>query len=169
MTIRRARADELETCRELERRAGEVFRGTAYSEVADAEPNDIEIVRAAHADGLLWVAAAGNDDPVGHLTAAEGPNGLLIAQIDVLPAYQGRGFGRALIAAAEEEARRRGLPFIWLRTFRDIPWNAPFYAKLGFSEVEGGLFGVDDADVVHHEVESGLNPAARVTMRKKLA
>ena len=109
-----------------------MFRDTDFPVVADAEPNDETVVRAAYVNRLLWVAVDEKDRPVGQLTAAQGPEGLLIAQLDVLPAHQRRGLGRALIAAAEEEARRRGLPCLWLRTFRDIAWNAPFYARLGF-------------------------------------
>ncbi len=109
-----------------------------------------------------------DDIPIGQLTAAEGPNSLLIAQIDVLLDHQGKGIGRALIARAEDEARSRQLPALWLRTFRDIPWNAPFYAKLGFKPVEGGLFGARDEETHIHERTLGLDPATRVTMRKML-
>ncbi len=41
-----------------------------------------------------------------------------------------RGFGRRLMAAAEEEGRRRGCTVVWLDTFE---FQArPFYEKLGY-------------------------------------
>jgi GNAT superfamily N-acetyltransferase len=43
-----------------------------------------------------------------------------------------RGHGRALVEAALAEAARRGHDRVTLRTYADVPWNAPFYARLGF-------------------------------------
>jgi hypothetical protein len=34
-----------------------------------------------------------------------------------------------------DHARTLGLTSLTLTTFRDVPWNAPFYAKLGFEYV----------------------------------
>ncbi len=46
---------------------------------------------------------------------------------------RGQGIGTAMMALAEEEARRRGCTGIWLDTFT---FQAPgFYQKLGFTEV----------------------------------
>lgn len=55
-----------------------------------------------------------------------------IREVSVDPAFGRRGRGPALMAAAEAEARARGWPALWLTTFRDVPWNAPWYARLGF-------------------------------------
>lgn len=167
--VRLARANEAELCVDIERHAGKVFRGSKFDSIADAEPNDPAIPRAAQRAGLLWVATDDRDQPIGHLTAAKGVKGLLIAQIDVLPEFQSQGVGRSLIAAAEDEARRRGLPYIWLRTFRDIPWNAPFYARLGFKEIENEDFADAEVIVEADEIDNGLDPAERVTMRKTLS
>jgi hypothetical protein len=42
-----------------------------------------------------------------------------------------------------ETPGRRRYPAVTLTTFRDVPWNAPFYTRLGFSNAErqatGGL------------------------------
>ena len=40
------------------------------------------------------------------------------------------------MAAAMDEARRRGYERMTLRTYADVPWNAPFYARVGFVETE---------------------------------
>ena len=34
------------------------------------------------------------------------------------------------------DARNEGFDALTLMTFRDVPWNAPFYARLGFVIVE---------------------------------
>jgi hypothetical protein len=39
-----------------------------------------------------------------------------------------------LIDAAKKEARGRRHNRLTLRTYADIPWNAPFYSRAGFVE-----------------------------------
>ncbi|MEU4015442.1 GNAT family N-acetyltransferase [Microbacterium sp. NPDC028030] len=55
-----------------------------------------------------------------------------LEQLSVLPSYGRRGIGRRLVEAALSEARRRGHLRVTLRTYADVPWNAPFYASCGF-------------------------------------
>ncbi|MBT2500206.1 GNAT family N-acetyltransferase [Agromyces sp. ISL-38] len=57
-----------------------------------------------------------------------------LEQISVLPQDGRRGYGRRLVEAAMDEARRRGYEQLTLRTYADVPWNAPFYARAGFVE-----------------------------------
>lgn len=45
---------------------------------------------------------------------------------------QGRGIGRQLIHAAELCTRERHLHLLTLTTFSDVPWNAPWYSRMGF-------------------------------------
>ncbi|SJM60776.1 probable acetyltransferase [Arthrobacter rhombi] len=67
-----------------------------------------------------------------HVLEAEGLAHL--EQMSVARAYGRRGYGRLLLDAALDEARERGYDRISLRTYADIPWNAPFYARAGFVE-----------------------------------
>ena len=59
-----------------------------------------------------------------------------LEQLSVLPSFGRRGIGRQLVAAALAEARRRGHTDVTLRTYTEVPWNAPFYASCGFVESE---------------------------------
>ncbi|GEC74912.1 hypothetical protein GCM10010213_09700 [Microbacterium maritypicum] len=59
-----------------------------------------------------------------------------LEQLSVLPSFGRRGIGRQLVTAALAEARRRGHTDVTLRTYTDVPWNAPFYASCGFVESE---------------------------------
>jgi len=47
---------------------------------------------------------------------------------------QGRGVGRRLIGHVIAWARAEGFVSLSLTTFRNVPWNGPFYASLGFVE-----------------------------------
>jgi ribosomal protein S18 acetylase RimI-like enzyme len=61
---------------------------------------------------------------------------LHVENVAVAPDRQGRGLGRALLAFAEDEARRRGLPELRLYTNAAMADNLAFYPRLGFREVE---------------------------------
>jgi ribosomal protein S18 acetylase RimI-like enzyme len=63
---------------------------------------------------------------------------LLVAGLAVSPAAQGRGVGRRLMAAAIEEAGRRGARRLRLRVLGSNPGAQALYASLGFV-VEGVL------------------------------
>ena len=73
---------------------------------------------------------------VGFAQVTEADESAHLEQISVLPEFGRLGYGRQLVYAAAEEGRRRGYPQITLRTFADVPWNAPFYASCGFARSE---------------------------------
>ena len=76
-----------------------------------------------------------NDKPVGFILAEAHPSSLFVVELSVDLEWQGKGIGRQLIACVADHARKRGLTALTLTTFRDVPWNAPFYAKLGFEYI----------------------------------
>jgi GNAT superfamily N-acetyltransferase len=54
-----------------------------------------------------------------------------LEEMDVLPEHAGQGLGAALIEAVCSWAHTRGFDAVTLSTFRDVPWNAPFYPRHG--------------------------------------
>ena len=122
--------------------------------------------RAAQAQGRLWVALAG-DAPVGFAQVEVfGSRAAHLEEIDVHPAHGRRGLGTRLVVAVCEWAARSGYRELTLTTFRDIPWNMPFYARLGFQEVPTEQLSSDLMAVVRDETRRGLDPARRVVMRR---
>jgi GNAT superfamily N-acetyltransferase len=79
---------------------------------------------------------ASNDHAVGFAQVIEANGFAHLEQLSVLPACARQGRGRALVEAVKFEARQRGYDRITLRTFAEVPWNAPFYATCGFTETE---------------------------------
>jgi 4-diphosphocytidyl-2-C-methyl-D-erythritol kinase len=136
-TITRAHDDDAEHLCAIERAAVELFRGheawPSYSQMA--LPPDI--VRQLIARGLVWVASV-DDEVVGFvcLDSDGAPDAIGIAEIDVLPAFGGKGIGAALLEHACVWAREAGYSRVDLGTLVDVPWNAPFYAKHGFQVVD---------------------------------
>jgi predicted N-acetyltransferase YhbS len=83
----------------------------------------------------------------------------------VLPAHGRRGVGAALVRAVCAWARERGLPSVTLTTYRDVPWNAPFYTRLGFRTLRAAELGPKLRALVASEDAHGLRRAERVVMR----
>lgn len=73
---------------------------------------------------------------VGVLVLIPEGEGLLLDNVAVHPDYQGRGWGRRLLALAEEEARRGGATFIWLYTNEKMTEDLALYTSLDYVEVE---------------------------------
>lgn len=53
-------------------------------------------------------------------------------ELDVHPDHAGNRLGARLLDAAGRWAARHGARWLALTTFAEVPWNAPYYARLGF-------------------------------------
>ncbi|HDR2864445.1 TPA: GNAT family N-acetyltransferase [Enterobacter asburiae] len=136
MTFRPTTKNDVACLPAIERAAGQRFRD--YPELAwlaDSDGISVEQHLGFAERGLSLLALA-DEQPVGFLLAQEHPLSLFIVELSVHLAWQGQGVGRQLIACAGEHARTLGLTSLTLTTFRDVPWNAPFYARLGFERVD---------------------------------
>jgi GNAT superfamily N-acetyltransferase len=135
VTIRTARAEDLPALDAIEQSGAETF--TAYGQpLVDGSPPAPADQRARVLDqGLLWVADDVDEGVIGFLAAEITEDGLYVEEVDVLMARQKQGHGRRLMQAAIDWARGRRLSAVTLTTFRAIPWNAPFYASMGFVEL----------------------------------
>jgi len=85
------------------------------------------------ADKQAWVLEEGGV-PAGVLVLEDAEGALLLDNVAVAPAAQGKGHGRALIAFAGDEARRRGYRAVRLYTHVLMTENLALYARLGFRE-----------------------------------
>lgn len=150
----------------IERAAGQRFR--AWPELAWLADGDVISVEQ-HRDyaelGLSWLALAA-DRPVGFLLAEAHPLSLFIVELSVHLDWQGKGIGRQLIACAADRARQMGLTSLTLTTFKDVPWNAPFYAKLGFEYVTE--LTPELREKREEEAAQGLAYSSRCAMRLPL-
>ena len=129
--IRRARPDEAPLLRALVERAY-----APWVPVLGRRPMPMDDAYEARvAAGEAWVleeAGAIN----GALVLEEHADHLLLDNVAVEPARQGRGDGRALLDFAEAEARRRGLPEVRLYTNELMERNIALYAARGYAETE---------------------------------
>ena len=154
--VRVAAPTEFDVLREIERTADGLFAEVGIGPFAVSEGED-HLAQAA-------VVLVSGTPPVG-FACVEIVDGLAhIWQLSVLPSKGRQGLGRALVKAVCDWAQLNGLPAVTLTTFRDVPWNAPFYARLGFRVTEASTPGLQA--IRDHERDIGddaLGP--RVAMR----
>lgn len=170
--VRLADAGDVDALPVIEAAAGERFRTIPeLAFVADHDPSfSPEILDPALVEGRVWVAEA-KDEVVGYALALDLDGQPHLEQISVLPTWSGRGVGRALIdAVAAWAASVDGASCVTLATYRDVPWNAPLYAHLGWTVMPEDEVVADERllAVRAEEAEHGLDPDARVFMRLPL-
>jgi ribosomal protein S18 acetylase RimI-like enzyme len=128
--MRRARPDEADAVGALVEAAF-----ARHVEAVGRRPAPMDDDHAAHiAAGEQWVGEAPDGSLSSAIVLTEEGDHLHVDNVAVAPALQGRGLGRALLAFADDEARRRGLAEVRLYTNAAMTDNLVFYPRLGFVE-----------------------------------
>jgi N-acetylglutamate synthase-like GNAT family acetyltransferase len=117
--------------------------------------------------GLVWVATD-TERPIGFASIEPFEDAMHLWEVAVRRDAQQRGAGRALVDAVAADARARGLPAVTLTTFRDVAFNGPFYARLGFVELDPSQLNPRLLAVRANEAKMGLDMANRCAMRLAL-
>jgi peroxiredoxin/GNAT superfamily N-acetyltransferase len=167
-SIAGARPEDLRFLPAIELAAVTLFTGPEFDAIPH-EPTSPDVLRKAQRDGHVWVALAGGA-PVGFaLVELIEPGGAHLEEIDVHPDHGRRGLGTWLVKQVCQWAAAGGYSSITLTTFRDVPWNMPFYARLGFEVVPSAELSPALRAIVDAEARRGLDPARRVVMRRRSA
>ena len=165
--IRRARRADLRFLNDIELAAARMLVGRAPESVL-TETTPIVDLEAAFAAGLLWIAAS-NERPVGFaqvkLIQADSAH---LNELDVHPEHGRRGLGRRLVHAVCGWAVEARISAVTLSTFRDVPWNMPFYASIGFEALPRECWSNAIEQIVADEQRRGLDIARRVIMRRHI-
>ena len=166
--VRPTRGTDIGRLEAVERSAATLFRALPdLAWIADDHVAGPDTHRTAVAQGLSWVAVDAADQPIGFLIAAvEDDTDLHILELSVATEHQGRGAGRALMAAARQEAGVRAKQALTLTTFSTVPWNAPFYARLGYAALTFAETPAYLRETLAAEAAHGLT--GRVAMRLTL-
>ncbi|MEO1083049.1 MAG: GNAT family N-acetyltransferase [Acidobacteriota bacterium] len=165
-TVRPARPVDADGLPEIERRAARRFAEIGLAFLADGEPTPVDVFRRACRRGHLWVAAGNGGEVVGFAVVRALDDDLHLQEMDVVPEHGRRGLGRRLVESVCAGARERGARRVTLTTFRDVPWNAPFYRRLGFREIAPELFSPALRRMVAKELDAGLVPELRCVMER---
>jgi GNAT superfamily N-acetyltransferase len=157
--IRVAVPDEFALLRDIEDESDHLFESVGIGPFTSSDEEN-------HLGSAAVVLASGT--PAVGFACVEIVDGLAhLWQLSVHPSAARRGRGRALVEAVCEWASAKGYPAVTLTTYRDVPWNGPFYARLGFQPIDDlspGLLAIRQ-----HEIAMGEdNFGPRVAMRKDL-
>jgi ribosomal protein S18 acetylase RimI-like enzyme len=164
--VRPAASADLARLQDIEVRAGRRFATIADPAVAacaDHPPLDLERLAAWQSAGRAWVAEV-EGTVVGFVVIDVLDGSAHVEEVAVDPAHGRRGIGRALVDATVGYARRHRLRGMTLTTFRDVPWNAPWYRSQGFRTLAEDEIGPQLRARRREEAEAGLDPERRACM-----
>ena len=162
--LRLARPDDAEHWPAIERAAAQMFRTVPGLGALDLDhtwqSDDLRrLIRRGHC-----LSAYFEDRPVGFIATQLFQRELHVWELSVHPDEQGRGLGAGLMRACLIDAANAGFRAVTLTTFRDVPWNAPFYARLGFAELADPASHPRLAEMLVNEAENGLPVERRCGM-----
>lgn len=167
--IRLARSEDAEAFPKIEVAAGTLFAALpGFEHIAAGEPISVDRHRRLIAKRHCLVAAAG-DQIAGFIACEPFRRELHVWELSVHPDFQRQGLGARLLRGAMIDAHNAGFSAMTLTTFRQVPWNAPFYERLGFIEVEDSRSKARLDALLDAEEKAGLNREQRVAMIRFLA
>ena len=167
--VRLATVDDVAGIQTTEAAAGERFRGIEDPRIArcsGAPPYWTEGLERAGIEQRAWVAVDDGGSIIGFAVAWVVDGEGHLDELAVVPAHGRLGVGRALVDEVVAWTRAQGLASITLTTFRDVPWNGPYYEKLGFHVVPTLTPALQA--LVDEQATWGLEPSLRVVMRRSL-
>ena len=165
--LRTARPDERDRIQEIEDLAGTRFAGLGLiDESLDVGFPTAELEQLIRA-GQVWVACDA-DRPVGMVIASVHEGAVYVEEMDVLAEHGRRGLGGRLLETVCAWAREHGYAAVTLSTFRDVPWNGPFYRRHGFADLPPAAWTPGMRAIREDESRHGLRTDLRVFMRREL-
>ena len=166
--IREARSDDVALIQGLELDAGKRFVDIGLDSIAGDEPTSTALLRTHIDASTAWVAVDDIDRIVGAAWASIVDGEGHLDQLSVAVDTGRRGVGRALIEQVCTWAAAEGLDAVTLTTFRDVPFNGPFYERCGFRVIDPDLYGPQLAAIRQLECDRGIDVVSRVAMRRRL-
>jgi GNAT superfamily N-acetyltransferase len=169
VTFRFAAPHDASAIRTIEFEAGQRFVSVGMAGIADAPPMALALVDRKIAAREIIVAVDADAECAGFVMFEPQPTRIYVQELDVLTSHAGRRIGAALIEQVAQLARTRQLTQLILSTYREVPWNAPYYRRLGFRDIEEA--DLDAALIARRDahIARGLDESKRVFMRRDLA
>jgi GNAT superfamily N-acetyltransferase len=157
-SIRVAHPGAFERLREIEVASDQLFADVGIGPFCDDDEDTL---------GRAAIVFVTGDPPVGFASVEVVDGVAHLAQLSVLPSESRQGRGSALVNAVCDWASAQGYEAVTLTTFRDVPWNGPYYARMGFRilvELTPGLSAIRNHEKAIGDDEFG----PRVAMRRDL-
>lgn len=162
--IRPSVLTDIPELRDVEVDAGQIFRQVNLDTIADHEPPEAEFIGDHVRSGTAWTAEL-DSVVAAYALASEVDGEGHLEQVSVRRAAAGHGIGRLLIDRVCRWAAGQGYDALTLTTFVELPWNGPYYARLGFRALEDASCGAQLQAIRQKERRAGVEVAPRSAMR----
>jgi GNAT superfamily N-acetyltransferase len=168
MMIRPAEPEDLQRMQDIEVAAGQLFHAIGMDSVADAPPMTEEELAAYQRVGRAWTATESSGVAIAYILVDVLGAWAHIEQVTVHPEHSHRGIGSTLMAHVERWAAGTKLRGLSLTTFTGVPWNAPYYERLGFRQLPETEWTSEHGEVVRREKQHGLDAWPRTVMVREI-
>lgn len=167
--VRLARPEEAPVLGAIERAAASRFATIGLERIAQGRPTSEPEYLEAVGGGRLWVVEEEGGGIAGLAIADILDGEGFLAEISVRPEHGGRRLAARMIDAVATWAAAQGCGSLRLTTFNDVPWNRPYYERLGFVVLDEAEAGPQLRSVRERERARGVDShGPRVCMARKI-
>lgn len=170
LPVRLAQPQDITQLIAIERSAAQLFlQQPAWRFLADGPV----MSRQQHADFIQhqreWLAESASGEAAGFIATLPQQQDWYIAELSVAANWQRQGIGRRLIAEVAAQAKLQGAERLTLTTFIDVPWNAPYYQRLGFRQIPAERLSLSLRQRLAEEAAQGFVAGSRCAMEFTLS
>lgn len=167
--FRAADKSDAEALSAIEENAALVFKqlGGAFSQIDLSALTPSFYEEAIAQNQIIWLVEL-RGEPVGFLRAKPIDDLLYCAELSVLKHHHGKGLGEKLINHFVQFARNEGFSGVAGITFKNVPWNGPYYLRQGFEYWNNDQIGSELKTITTGDPELALSKAGeRVVFGKR--
>ncbi|GAK25164.1 GNAT family N-acetyltransferase [Serratia liquefaciens] len=170
LQIRLAQPQDIAQLMAVERSAAQLFRQQpAWRFIAEGPVMSAD----RHADFIQrqheWLAESTAGEVAGFIAVVPQSQDWHIAELSVGANWQRQGIGRRLLIEVAAQAALLGAQRLTLTTFIDVPWNAPYYRRLGFMPIAAERLSPSLRAGLAEEVAQGFAAGSRCAMEFTLS
>ncbi|WEX08139.1 GNAT family N-acetyltransferase [Chelativorans sp. AA-79] len=165
--IRPYARDDAAALAAVETRASRLFAEHGFPSLVPDPPTTAAAFHSFVTKFETVVSTHAGQDPVGYAVLHPLDRFLHLRELAVDPAHGRRGLGSALVRFAIARSVEEKCAGVSLTTFRDLPFNRPFYAAHGFVECPLDEAPPPLARQFFRELPSGIAPETRLLMLRR--
>lgn len=168
--IRPATENDLHHLPEIDNDANLTLAALGVPKLENIDPYEVSFYAKHLQKSQIFVASPESDStPVAYAILATKDSQPYLNELAVLTDHRRKGLGRKLLQRCIDAARERDGEWLSLTTYKNVPFNAPFYTQYGFVPFTPDADWPELAKTRAEEKDSGLETLPRIAMRKKIA